>query len=379
MNYILDLFTPETWKAFQEHGSDVSGFSINQKTRAENIARAGDIFLCYLVRLSRWCGALQIIDGPVVNDRPLFKKADDPYVVRFRVKPLVILNEEKMIPLLHDDVWSHLSLTRNVELGKRGWTYKVGIVASLKKMPSEDGEFLLGLLERQKVEGKLYPLTEIDLQKLAQKPTTVKTAVGEIQAEIPVDDEENAESAPVPDLPSEERQSIKMQALICRIGALMHYKIWVPKSDRNRVLAETPSVHHCEFIDKLPLNYNDATILTIEQIDVLWLKNRSIVRAFEVEGTTAVYSGLLRMADLLALQPDLNIRLHIVAPDERSEKVMKELRRPVFLYLDGGPMSNSCSLITYSDLMDLSNLQHLEHMNSDIVSEYEQRVEDDIQ
>jgi hypothetical protein len=29
--------------------------------------------------------------------------------------------------------------------------------------------------------------------------------------------------------------------------------------------------------------------------------------------------------------------------------------------------------------MALSKLQHLEHMNSDIVSEYEQRVEDDIQ
>ena len=28
----------------------------------------------------------------------------------------------------------------------------------------------------------------------------------------------------------------------------------------------------------------------------------------------AIYSGLLRMADLLALQPNMNIRLHIVAP-----------------------------------------------------------------
>ena len=46
---------------------------------------------------------------------------------------------------------------------------------------------------------------------------------------------------------------------------------------------------------------------------------RSIVRAFEVEHTTAVYSGLLRMADLLALQPNMDIRLHIVAPDERRD------------------------------------------------------------
>jgi hypothetical protein len=39
----------------------------------------------------------------------------------------------------------------------------------------------------------------------------------------------------------------------------------------------------------------------IERIDVLWLKGRSIKRAFEVEHTTSIYSGILRMADLLAL------------------------------------------------------------------------------
>ena len=53
----------------------------------------------------------------------------------------------------------------------------------------------------------------------------------------------------------------------------------------------------------LPLNYNEPTLQTIEQIDVLWLRGRAIVRAFEVEHTTAVYSGILRMVDLLALQP----------------------------------------------------------------------------
>lgn len=59
MSYILDLFTPETWNSFQEHGAEISGFSIKQRTRAERTVRAGDIFLCYLVRVSRWCGALE--------------------------------------------------------------------------------------------------------------------------------------------------------------------------------------------------------------------------------------------------------------------------------------------------------------------------------
>ena len=40
------------------------------------------------------------------------------------------------------------------------------------------------------------------------------------------------------------------------------------------------------------------------------------------------------MADLLALQPNMDIHLHIVAPDEKRDKVLKEIKRPVFSLLD---------------------------------------------
>ena len=53
---------------------------------------------------------------------------------------------------------------------------------------------------------------------------------------------------------------------------------------------------------------------------MIWLKRRAIIRAFEVEHTTAVYSGILRMADLLALQPNMDINLHIVAPSSETRK-----------------------------------------------------------
>jgi hypothetical protein len=85
-------------------------------------------------------------------------------------------------------------------------------------------------------------------------------------------------------------------------------------------------------LDRLPLNYDDTTLRTIEQIDVLWLRRRSIVRAFEVEHSTSVYSGILRMADLLALQPNMDIRLHIVAPVTKHDKVFSEFAGPYFHY-----------------------------------------------
>ena len=85
-------------------------------------------------------------------------------------------------------------------------------------------------------------------------------------------------------------------------------------------------------LDELPTQFNDATNRTIELIDVLWLKSNTILAAFEIEATTSIYSGLLRMSDLLALQPNLDLALFLVAPDERRAKVRQEIKRPTFAY-----------------------------------------------
>ena len=49
------------------------------------------------------------------------------------------------------------------------------------------------------------------------------------------------------------------------------------------------------------------------------------MRAFEVEHTTSVYSGILCMADLLALQPNMDIKLHIVVPTTKRDKCVRQL------------------------------------------------------
>ena len=76
--------------------------------------------------------------------------------------------------------------------------------------------------------------------------------------------------------------------------------------------------------------------------------------SFEIESTTSIYSGLLRMADLVAMQPNLNIPLYLVAPDERREKVMTEVNRPTFCRLNP-PLSQICRFISFSGLKDQIN------------------------
>jgi len=79
------------------------------------------------------------------------------------------------------------------------------------------------------------------------------------------------------------------------------------------------------------------------------------------------------MADLLALQPNMDIRLHIVAPDERRGKVFKEMHRPVFTLLERGPLSRSCTFISYDSIYAIADLKHLSHVHDTILGEYEEK------
>jgi hypothetical protein len=374
MTYILSLFTPETWAAFREHGAKVSGFRARQRRIARKRIKPGDVFLCYLVRLSRWCGALEVTSEVFEDDTPIFGDPD-PFVVRFQVKPLVSLEPEQSLPIFEPEIWNKLTETRDCEEGSVSWT---GFFrSSLRPITDADGALLMSLLETQSVELKDYRYTMRDRRQLARK-LTVRTLDREVAVEVPGDeeDEDVQDGVELATASTEGRRSSRMQAKIAQIGAAMGFRIWVPRNDRLRVLEHVEADKQDAFIDVLPLNYDDTTLRTIEQIDVLWLKGRSMARAFEVEDTTAVYSGLLRMADLLALQPNMDIQLHIVAPDERREKVMGEIKRPVFSLLERGPLYEKCTFLSYQAIDALTETPHLTHMSDSILEEYEEPAEE---
>lgn len=365
MAYYLDLFSPETYEAFSKSKRDISGF----RKRQENIAGriiAGDKFICYMTKLSRWIGVLEVLSDSFIDDEPIFFEEDDPFVVRFRVDPTVWLPLEKTIPIHEDIVWKKLSFTKEYEKGNTTWTGMIR--SSLKLISEEDGRFLEDLIVSQSSNGKLYKVDESEYrkyvtQRIRRLEKTVKVTVPEEKKiEEDVLDKQTI------------RDSYRVQALIAKIGEQMGFNVWIPKQDRNSVIHEwNPSQN--VLLDALPLNYDEVTLRTIEQIDAIWLKKRSIVRAFEVEHTTSVYSGILRMADLLALQPNMDIKLHIVAPYERREKVFQEIQRPVFSLLDKGPLSELCTFISYDSLKELAQDKHLSHLSDTVLDEYAEEAE----
>ncbi|MCY4558041.1 MAG: hypothetical protein OXF79_17070 [Chloroflexi bacterium] len=374
MKYHLDLFTPETWQTFNEAGANITGFRARQQRLAEERVKSGDIFLCYLTRLSRWCGALEVELGPYFDDSPILDNPD-PYHVRFKVQPIALLEPELAVPIRDPHVWQNLTITNQYDMGHPYWT---GFFrSSLNTIEDSDGNFLLQLLNEQRQNPAKYPFTDRDRRQLARKKR-VRTLDREVEVEVPVheEDETSHELEAVETDPAQDsRESIRYQAKVAQIGAQMGFLIWVPKSDKGRVLDLVPESMREKFLDVLPLNYDDNTLRTVEQIDVLWLKGRSMARAFEIEHTTAIYSGLLRMADLLALQPNMDIRLHIVAPPDKRERVLREIRRPVFSLLDRGPLYEQCSFLPYDSIDALEQTQHLAHMSDTIIAEYEETAE----
>lgn len=321
-----------------------------------------------MTRLSRWFGLLEVIEGPYIDSKPIFAPEGDPFVVRFRVRPAILLDPDKSIPIHDEEIWKGLSFTRTLEPGSLAWTGKVR--SSLIHLDDDDGRFLANQLKAQVGDGKTYPLDEDDVRKIATHTInrTDKLIAVSVPDDLPVTEE--AEALPE----AEVRESIRVQALIANIGMSMGLSIWVPRNDRTAVLKEL-NADASQLLDRLPLNYDDTTLRTIEQIDVLWLRGRSIARAFEVEHTTSVYSGILRMADLLALQPNMDIKLHIVAPIARREKVFSEIRRPVFSLLDRGPLAESCTYLSYESLHEVAAEKHLVHLSDKVLDEYAEEAE----
>lgn len=336
-SYWLDLFTGVTWKEFQEAGSSVSGFRESRWKRVQKIAK-GDYFLCYLTGVSRFVGVLEVVSAPFrKQDRDIWK--DDDFPCRFKVKPIVKLTPEIGIPVL--ELRDRLSFFQNL---KSPYAWTGNFRSSPAKWKKEDGELVVQALLQAKDHPEVRP---IDERKLKYRPKAIKAKVGSVT----VPESNNGE--PEPELIEEKKSSdhTEMQWLLLKLGSDMGFHVWVARNDRGKEFKGQKFSNLPRLKNDLPLQFDDVTNKTIELIDVLWLQKNSIVAAFEIESTTSIYSGLLRMSDLIAMQPNLNIPLYLVAPDERREKVITEVNRPTFSRMKP-PLSEVCRFISFSALKE---------------------------
>lgn len=162
----------------------------------------------------------------------------------------------------------------------------------------------------------------------------------------------------------------EIQWLLLKLGQDLMLDVWIARNDRSKVYADQKFSSQPKVLKHLPQRFDEATQKTVELIDVLWLDGQRLVAAFEIENTSSIYSGILRLSDLVSMQPDIDVPLFIVAPDERQHKVLLEINRPTFS--KSTRLARRCRYLSYSALRQAVDRADgfAEHLRPSFIQKY---------
>jgi hypothetical protein len=317
VDYFTNVYTVETWAAAQERGNEITGFPAPTQTRGGyfestfEALRVGDVLLCYVkAPAKRWVGALTV-EGEWFFDYEDAIWGHDAegraaYPARFRTAPSIALPVERGLP-----VERTIGVLRCMREGAWSGIFR----RSLTRVPPEDAEMLLKMLAE--------PRDPSPIRMPRRRPPRPVVS-GVRKGDLPSEDDT---------VPAPATRHAELVSKLIRLGKGLGCDVWVASDERrksfeghtfaNDVLSEFPAV-----------GLDPESRDLVRSIDVLWIRGRAVLAAFEVEATTSVYSGLLRMSDLVALQPNTSIDLFIVAPEELAAKVGSEILRPTFESFD---------------------------------------------
>lgn len=120
------------------------------------------------------------------------------------------------------------------------------------------------------------------------------------------------------------------QHYIKKIGEIVEMDNWVAKNDKNRMVFNEKLGDGClEFFPDFNLEDENFTN-RFDLVDNIWFKNGIPYSFFEIEYSSSIISGILRICDIIATIPSSQPFLYIVAPRERKKDVFTELNRPTF-------------------------------------------------
>jgi len=139
----------------------------------------------------------------------------------------------------------------------------------------------------------------------------------------------------------------QVQTLLAGLGNLKGYDVFVPANNVNSL--DWSLTRKFAPLETIPSGFDQVRSI-LSEVDVVWVAGgRSAVEAlFEVEHSTAVYSGLLRFNDILLTEPKLT-RFSIVSNDPRRSVFSRQLLRPTFRK---SGLAELCSFLEYGNVVD---------------------------
>lgn len=293
-------------------------------------------------------------DTKVIWDNGLF-----PY--RISIKFMHVLAREQRPPILGE--------VRDILTSEWGTKYGWGILAQ-QVLEGNKAETIVRAITSRQDNLKQIEADILALLAEAKQERELSSKQAHPRRSARVVPEGKTPLLPTEGFVSTEEESLHSlgESALIKLGKVTGCSVFIAANDRNRIFHGRPLGEDC--LKSLPnLGLNEESIRRISLIDVIWLTKNSPVCAFEVETTTSIYSGLLRMSDLLSVVPTLKIKLYIVAPKNRQDRVRAELTRPTFHKIG---LSEYCKFISLEDLQHLlSNVEAYEgHVQPSIVDKY---------
>ena len=306
--------------------------------------KEGDVLLCYLTRASRWVGLLEVTGEAYWDESVVWSSQTFPSRVPVRV--LTALEPEHSVPVL--DMRDELSVFEGLT-NPNLWSGPFR--GSPTKWKSVDGEAVKQAIDEAKETPIRRPLPRALKAKGVTPAETVETADGSIA--VPIDEASPTELETSQPAKKDwtTRTHTEIQYLLLKLGSDMGFDVHVARNDsgldwNGKKFTEVPRSR-----SSLPKQFDDATNRIVELIDVLWLQGNAITAAFEIESTTSIFSGLLRMSDLIAMQPNISVPLFLVAPEERRASVFRQVNRATFSRM-APPLPEVCRYISFEGLRD---------------------------
>jgi 16S rRNA G966 N2-methylase RsmD len=115
--------------------------------------------------------------------------------------------------------------------------------------------------------------------------------------------------------------------LLAKIGEARGHKIWIgQREQRETVIGLVEEIKLRDLVTANPRTLKDVKNLRpVLDMDLLWLNGNEVVRAFEVECTTTMTSGLQRGSNLPPSVPKT-----MVIPEERENDFERKMKSPLF-------------------------------------------------
>jgi hypothetical protein len=169
---------------------------------------------------------------------------------------------------------------------------------------------------------------------------TLKIPEGEIEV-----------TPPIEVIPSEEieekKTHLQMEWMLIKIGKWEDYDVWVAANDFNKEYKGEKFSSLC--LPDLPQFAGPDALKIARMIDVIWFKKGTTrpVRFFEVEHTSSIYSGLLRLNDVNIDYPIP--KATIVAAENKKRLFETQITRRTFT--ESG-LNEVCDFMSYKEVKD---------------------------